>query len=78
MEGGSHVSQLELDGLEAAYGLPELLADSRVRLRRVQAEGCSAQAAGPYVDAAPIHCSMMQLSHLLSFQPCGDWTTAYK
>lgn len=56
MEGGCHIGQLELHGLKAAYGLSKLLADSCVLLSCIQAEGCSAQAAGPYVDAAAIHC----------------------
>ena len=56
MEGGCHVSQLELHGLKAAYGLPKLLAHGRMFLSCVQAESCSAQAAGPYVDAAAVHC----------------------
>ena len=56
VEGGRHVCQLELDGLEAAYGLPKLLAHSCMRLGCSQAEGCSAQAACPNVDAAAVHC----------------------
>ena len=61
MEGSGHVCQLELDGLEAADGLPELLADSCVLLGSIQAEGSSPQAASPYVDAAPIHCTTKHL-----------------
>jgi len=56
VQGGSHVSQLELDGLEIAYGLSKLLADCCMILCRIHAEGCSAQAACSYVDAASIYC----------------------
>ena len=62
MEGGCHVGQLELHGLEAAYGLPKLLAHGRMFLSCVQAEGCSPKAAGPYVDAAAVHCKSHKLS----------------
>lgn len=61
MEGGGHIRQLELNGLEAVDGLPKLLADGCMLLGSFQAEGSSAQAAGPNVNSPAIHCTTQQL-----------------
>ena len=74
VQGRCHVSELELDGLEAADGLPKLLAHSCVLLRRIQAECRSPEAAGAYVDAASGHCRAQQVSSALVTAPnASEW-----
>lgn len=59
MHSCGHVSELELDGLEVADGLPKLPTLRCILMSAVDAERGTAHAAGGDVDAAAIHCNSL-------------------